>query len=245
MFALPHGVSLALKVITKEIELLRTKRLTIALDGHSSSGKSTLAKDIARILEIVHVDTGAMYRAVTLYFLRHDISIDNSSKILDALNNITIEFVKNAQGLETFLNGESVEREIREMSVSERVSDVAAISSVRKFCVTQQKSLAESNGVVMDGRDIGTVVFPDADVKFFVTASIDVRSQRRYKELLERGIKITLEEVRKNLISRDEIDSTREDSPLRQAKDAIIIDTSELDRGAMLASALKIIHNRV
>lgn len=245
MLVLPQGVSLALKVITKEIELLRQKNLTIALDGHSSSGKSTLAKDIAAILGMVHVDTGAMYRAITLYILQQNISTTNPAEISEALQNIEIKFVLKEGRLVTFLNGQSVEKEIREMKVSERVSEVAAISSIRKFCVAQQRSLAQSNGVVMDGRDIGTVVFPDADAKLFVTASIEVRTQRRHKELLGRGIQIDIEDVQNNLIKRDHIDSSREDSPLKQAKDATIIDTSKLDRGAMLAAALKIIHNRV
>ena len=231
--------------MTREIELLRNKKLTITLDGHSSSGKSTLAKDLSKLLDIVHVDSGAMYRAVALYFLQNDIDPHNEDLVSKALKKITIDFRKIDDVVLTFLNDQLVEKEIREMQVSEFVSDVAAVSQVRKFLVDQQRKMAQNNGIIMDGRDIGTVVFPNADVKLFVTASHQVRSQRRFDELKSRGLQVKLEVISKNLAKRDNLDSNRKDSPLKQAKDAIVLDTSTLDRGSMLSAAIKIIHNRV
>jgi len=222
-------------VVTEELKQLRNKNLVIALDGHSSSGKSTLSKDISGVLEIPHIDSGAMYRAVTLYCIKEDIDISNESMIAKSLDLINISFrVEDGKNV-TMLNGTNVEEQIRTMAVSENVSAIAAISGVRSQMVDQQRSMAQSSGLIMDGRDIGTVVFPQADVKLFVTASTEVRTERRHQELLSKGQDISKAEVRLNLVSRDHIDSTRDDSPLRQAADAVILDTT----------ALQLIHDNV
>ncbi len=219
--------------------------MVIALDGHSSSGKSTLAKDLSSLLSVSHIDSGAMYRAITLYFIRHKVDINNKSTVAYALESINISFKVVDGKTVTVLNGSVVESDIRTMEVSDLVSDVAAISSVRRYLVSQQRRLADAQSIIMDGRDIGTVVFPEADVKLFVTASIEVRTQRRYDELKARGVEITIDEVRANLTKRDHIDSTREDSPLKQAEDAILLDTGSLDRSGMIASATKMIHEKM
>lgn len=245
MITLPQGISLAIKLVTAEITELKQKNLTIALDGHSSSGKSTLAKDLAKLLDIIHVDSGAMYRAVTYSFIQNDIDFTDDVQLSKALNDIHIEFKMVEQMKCTFLNGVNVESAIREMAVSDKVSEVATIHSVRKFLVAQQRAMAKKTSIIMDGRDIGTVVFPDADVKLFVTADISERSKRRFKELQGRGKDISLSDVSKNLEKRDIIDSTREHSPLVKAGDAVTLDTTNLDRGTMLAEAIKIIHSRV
>ncbi|MCL4118175.1 UNVERIFIED_CONTAM: hypothetical protein GTU68_003081 [Idotea baltica] len=202
--------------------------MVIALDGHSSSGKSTIAKQIAGLLGYIFVDSGAMYRAVTLYLLDNNIPIDNEELVSDS-------------GMRTMLNDVDVEAEIRTMRVSDQVSPVAAISGVRSYLVRQQRAMAGQQGIVMDGRDIGTVVFPDANVKIFVTASIKVRTVRRYNELRAKGISIDISDVQKNLEERDHIDSTREDSPLQQAQDAVLLDTSDLDPSQQLQKTLEII----
>ena len=214
----------------------------IALDGHSSSGKSTLAKDLSQVLDIPHVDSGAMYRAVTLYALRKNVDPSDSEKVIDLLSEIEIHLTMEDGICKTFLNKECVEEDIRKMPVSKSVSQIAAIPKVRRFLVAQQREMALHQSIVMDGRDIGTVVLPEADVKIFVTASIAVRTQRRFAELMDKGIDITLEEVEQNLTERDLIDSTRKDSPLKRAEDAHLLDTSELQRGAMVAKAIEIIH---
>lgn len=242
---LPHGVELAIKLVAGEINKIRRQRLIIAVDGHSSSGKSTLAKDLAFILELTHIDSGAMYRAVTHYALSRQILIGDPRAIEDTLPDIQIEFKKIGDKTATFLNGHSVEEQIRSMKVSEHVSDIAAISAVRTFLVEQQRELAKQGGIIMDGRDIGSVVFPNADVKLFVTASTEVRTERRYLELTQKGITITKEEVRQNLLKRDHIDSTRADSPLVQASDAHSLDTSDMDRGQMAVAAIQLIFNKV
>ncbi|MDT0551624.1 (d)CMP kinase [Urechidicola vernalis] len=210
------------------------KKITIAIDGFSSTGKSTLAKQLAKKLKYVYVDTGAMYRAVTLYAFQNGF-IDNSSfdekALIADLDSIKIHFVFNSRKgfAEVFLNDVNVEKEIRTLEVSQLVSQVSAVSEVRTKLVQQQQEMRKDNGIVMDGRDIGTVVFPDADIKFFMTASADKRAKRRYKELLDRGEEnITYERVLKNVESRDYIDSTREDSPLVKADDAIGIDNSDM-----------------
>lgn len=210
------------------------KKITIAIDGFSSTGKSTLAKQLAKKLEYVYVDTGAMYRAVTLYAYNKGF-IDNSSfnkeALIADLDAIKIHFVFNGKKgyAEVFLNDVNVEKEIRTLEVSQLVSQVSAVSEVRVKLVQQQQEMRKDNGIVMDGRDIGTVVFPDADIKLFMTASADKRAKRRYKELLDRGEEnITYERVLKNVESRDYIDSTREDSPLVKASDAIGIDNSDM-----------------
>ena len=220
---------------------MKSKQLTIAIDGHSSCGKSTLAKDLAKLLEYTHVDSGAMYRAVTHYFQEHDIGVDDSHAIDIALRSINISFAREEGQYRTCLNGVDIEDVIRTKKVASLVSPVATISAVRRFLVRQQRQLGLQGGIIMDGRDIGTIVFPDADIKFFLTASIDVRTRRRYEELMNKGRSTTSEEVRENLSHRDHIDSTRQDSPLIQAQDAVLLDTTDLDRGGQLRKAIEII----
>lgn len=207
------------------------KKITIAIDGFSSCGKSTMAKDLAREIEYVYIDTGAMYRAVTLFALRNGLIDENGIKRqeLEAkMGEIMITFVLDplAGRPLTYLNGECVENEIRTMQVSSYVSPIATLDFVRRAMVDLQRLMGEAKGVVMDGRDIGTVVFPDAELKVFVTASPEIRAQRRYDELTAKGEKCNLEEILKNVQERDRIDSTREISPLRQADDAIVLDNS-------------------
>lgn len=207
--------------------------MTIAIDGYSSSGKSTFAKAIARRLNYLYIDSGAMYRAVTLFCLREGI-IDGEKidlkKINQSLDKIKIEFVYNKpQNLyETYLNREKVEEKIRSITVSEHVSFISKIKSVREKMVEGQRDLGQNKNIVMDGRDIGTVVFPEADIKIYLTADVDVRAQRRYKELLEKGLKVSFEEVKKNIVERDFIDETRKESPLKKADDAIVLDNSNM-----------------
>ena len=216
--------------------------MTIAIDGYSSCGKSTLAKALAKELSFVYVDSGAMYRAVTYYFLKHDVAIHNATDVSRALERINIDFANIKGNNICFLNNENVENEIRSMRISNNVSEVAAIGEVRKKLVKMQRLIASNSSVVMDGRDIGTVVFPDADIKFFVTADKEVRAKRRYDELISKGKEVTLREVRQNLEHRDKIDTTREISPLRQAEDAIVIDNTNLNREEQLQVALSHIH---
>ncbi len=210
------------------------KRITIAIDGHSSCGKSTMAKELARNLGYIYVDTGAMYRAVTLYALRHHLfdanNQINSSELEAAMPQISIAFQLNdaTQHADTFLNGENVESEIRGMEVSQRVSIVAALPFVRSSLVKQQQEMGLGKGIVMDGRDIGTVVFPDAELKIFVTASAEVRAQRRYKELCAKGENANFEDILHNVQERDYLDSHRCVSPLRKADDAIVLDNSNM-----------------
>jgi CMP/dCMP kinase len=214
---------------------LNLRKINIAVDGHSSCGKSTLARDLARELGYVYIDSGAMYRAVTYFFLEQGTDWNKPEAVQEALAGIQIEF-RNGQ---TWLNGESVEEAIREMRISEQVSHVAAIPAVRRALVAQQQRMGAQGGVVMDGRDIGTVVFPDAPLKIFLTASPGVRAQRRLAELEAKGKKATLEQVRANLLERDRIDSTREDSPLMQAPDARLLDNTALSREEQLQIALQ------
>ena len=216
--------------------------MTIAIDGYSSCGKSTLAKALAKELSYVYVDSGAMYRAVTYYFLKHDITIHNDKEVALALEKINIDFANIKGSNICFLNNENVENEIRSMRISNNVSEVAAIGLVREKLVKLQRLIAKNSSVVMDGRDIGTVVFPDADIKFFVTADKAVRAQRRYDELISKGKEVTLREVQQNLEHRDLIDTTREISPLRKADDAIVIDNTNLNREDQLQLALTYIH---
>lgn len=208
-------------------------KITIAIDGFSSTGKSTVAKQLAKALGYVYVDSGAMYRAVALYAMQNGmISKDffDVKKLIAHLDNLTLSFKYNSVlgFAEMYLNGKNVEQDIRTLEVSQWVSQVAEISEVRRMLVLQQQKMGEEKGVVMDGRDIGTVVFPDAELKFFMTASAETRAKRRYKELLERNENVSYEAVLQNVESRDLIDSTREDSPLMKAKDAIEINNSNL-----------------
>lgn len=210
-----------------------TKKLVIAIDGHSSCGKSTVAKDLAKELSIAYIDTGAMYRAVTLYALRNGFISNDSldeKRVVDSLADISITFLFNSQLKcnETFLNGTSVESEIRTLEVSNKVSYISAIKAVRKQLVEWQREMGSKQSVVMDGRDIGTVVFPDADIKIFMTASDEVRAQRRYDELVAKGDKVSLDDVLLNIRERDRIDSTRAESPLRRAEDALLLDNSNM-----------------
>lgn len=205
------------------------KKINIAIDGYSSCGKSSTAKRLAVVLTYTYIDSGAMYRAVTLYFLQNHVTISNTKDVNRALSNIKIEFRRNSNNQnEIYLNGLNVEGKIRNITISNQVSEVAAIKEVREFLVAQQQMLGKKKGVVMDGRDIGTVVFPDAELKFFMTADLRVRAIRRQRELLEKGEVLSLEEVEANLIKRDKIDSSRETSPLIKAEDAIEIDTTNL-----------------
>ena len=206
----------------------------IAIDGFSSCGKSTVAKSLARALGFVFVDSGAMYRAVTLYFLRHQVNTDSAEEVQAALADIQIDFIPAPEKTKVFLNHEDVTDEIRLMEVSDRVSEVSAIKEVREAMVAQQQQLGHKRDIIMDGRDIGTTVFPDADLKIFMTASPSVRAQRRYDELMHKGEQVTLEEVIANIAHRDHIDSTREESPLRQAEDAIILDNSDMTQEEQL-----------
>ena len=210
------------------------KKITIAIDGHSSCGKSTMAKDLAREVGYIYVDTGAMYRSVTLYALRHNLFETDGTVKTEALRrempNIKISFKVNATTgrPDTYLNGERVEDEIRSLEVSNHVSPIAAVPFVREAMVAQQQQMGLDKGVVMDGRDIGTVVFPDAELKIFVTASAEVRAQRRYDELQAKGMPADYDDILKNVQERDYIDSHREVSPLRQADDAILLDNSHM-----------------
>lgn len=217
------------------------KKIIIAIDGFSSCGKSTLAKAMAKALEYVFVDTGAMYRAIALYFLRNDIAFNDDVAIQNALEDIELRFKFNplSQKSDMYLNGENVEQEIRAMRVSQKVSEVAAIPAVRDFAVAQQQAMGTDKGIVMDGRDIGTVVFPNAELKLFVTADPAIRLERRYQELLQTNPSISKAEVAANLQHRDLIDSTREHSPLRQADDALILDNSTLDREQQFERAMQ------
>ncbi|HND17125.1 MAG TPA: (d)CMP kinase, partial [Saprospiraceae bacterium] len=190
------------------------------------------------------IDTGAMYRAVTLYFINHNIDFKNEEEVTNALNNISIDFRKIKSEIHTFLNSQDVETSIRSMQVSELVSEVSAISSVRSFLVQQQQAMEQQKGIVMDGRDIGTVVFPSAELKIFLTASPEIRATRRKKEYEQKGIDISLEEVKNNLAHRDHIDSTREDSPLRQAADAILLDNSYLTKEEQLKFVLDLMSEK-
>ena len=218
------------------------KKIIIAIDGWSSCGKSTLAKQLAKELGYLYVDSGAMYRAITLYFLRNHVDWTDKNEIKKALKEISLEFVfnENSQQSEMFLNGENVEYVIRDLVVAEKVSDVAAVKEVRKFAVEQQQLMGSKKGVIMDGRDIGTVVFPKAEMKIFLTADNAVRVERRFKELFEKNPNITIEEVKANLEMRDYIDSHREESPLRQAEDAILVDNTNLTAKETIQKVLKL-----
>ncbi|MEP6465783.1 MAG: (d)CMP kinase [Parafilimonas sp.] len=217
------------------------QKIIIAIDGYSSCGKSTLAKQLAKELHYIYADSGAMYRAITLYFLRNSIHLSNHSQIKETLNNIhlSFEFDVDAGKSHIFLNDENVELAIREMIINQKVSEVAAIKEIREFAVQQQQHIGKNKGVVMDGRDIGTTVFPQAALKIFMIADIKVRVERRFKELSEKNPDITIEEVKQNLEMRDYIDSNREISPLRKATDSIILDNTNLTMAQQLKLALQ------
>lgn len=210
------------------------KKITIAIDGFSSCGKSTMAKDLAKEIGYIYIDSGAMYRAVTLYCLENSLFNSdgsvNSEELKKHINDISVSFCLNEETLkpETFLNGVNVESKIRTMEVSSRVSLVAALGFVREALVKLQQEMGKSKGIVMDGRDIGTVVFPDAELKIFVTASAEIRAKRRYDELMAKGQEVSFDEILKNVEERDRIDQTRAVSPLRKADDAIVLDNSNM-----------------
>ena len=207
------------------------QKIVIAIDGFSGCGKSSTAKALAKILGYTYIDSGAMYRATTLHFLDHKVKLDNKADVLENLKTLKISFDFNPETgkQETFLNGQNVENEIRSMRVSDHVSEVSKIKEVREELVFQQQGLGKNKGVVMDGRDIGTVVFPEAELKVFMTADLTIRGKRRLKELQEKGQKVTLDEIVRNLAERDEMDSTRKESPLLMASDAEELDTSHLE----------------
>ena len=221
---------------------MNDKKIIIAIDGKSSCGKSTMAKQLAKELGYVYVDSGAMYRAITLYFLRNNVDSNDESQVKEALNEIELDFRLNEQSgqVEIFLNDENVEYLIREMIVAEKVSEVAALGAVRDFAVGQQQKMGKLKGVIMDGRDIGTVVFPHAELKLFLTADNAVRVERRFRELYQKNPNITIEEVAHNIEMRDYIDANREISPLRKAEDAIEIDNTHLTPEEQLDKALEL-----
>lgn len=222
-------------------------KIIVTIDGLSSCGKSTLAKQLAKKLGYIYIDSGAMYRAITLYFLRNNIDPKNENEIRNALDNISIDFSVNPhfEQSEIFLNGENVEYIIRDLVIAEKVSEVAAIKAVRSFAVAAQQKLGKEKGIVMDGRDIGTTVFPEAEVKIFMTADETVRVERRFTEMFEKNPNISPEEVKTNIAMRDYIDSNREISPLRKADDAIELDNTNLSEEAQLAIALNLVKSQL
>ncbi|HMR83717.1 MAG TPA: (d)CMP kinase [Niabella sp.] len=223
------------------------KKIIIAIDGMSSCGKSTVARQLAKKLDYIYVDSGAMYRAITLYFLRNNVDITNVAQVKEALDEIDLDFRLNGQSgqVEIFLNDENVEYLVREMIVAEKVSEVAALPDVRQYAVSQQQKMGNKKGVIMDGRDIGTVVFPDTELKIFMVADNTVRVERRFKELYQKNPNITIEEVTHNIEMRDYIDANREVSPLRKAKDAVEIDTTSLTPEEQLHKVLELANGLV
>lgn len=221
------------------------KKLNIAIDGYSSCGKSTIARDLARRLGYVYIDSGSMYRAVTLYCLEHDIDMADKEQIIAGLDHMQIQLDPTRDESVIYLNGENVASRIREMRVSEKVSEVSAIAEVRAKMVNIQRQYGKQGGVVMDGRDIGTVVFPDADIKIFMIADLQIRTRRRKLELEQRGLSITLEEITKNLRHRDHLDATRSASPLKKAEDAIVFNNSCLTEKQQIIWALNLVEVRL
>lgn len=229
---------------------MKNDKIIIAIDGHSSCGKSTMAKQLAKQLQYRYIDTGAMYRAVTLFALRKGIANNGTvdkEKLVEVLNEVSIDFIynPNSEQSDTFLNGENVEKEIRQLPVSNHVSPVATIKEVRQAMVRQQQLMGAGKGIVMDGRDIGTVVFPDAELKLFITASPEIRAQRRYDELKAKGDNVDYEEILKNVTERDRIDSSRTESPLIQASDAIVLDNSHINREEQLDWAINLVRSKL
>ena len=223
------------------------EKIIITVDGWSSTGKSTLAKQLAKALGYIYVDSGAMYRAITLYFLRNHVDWTDKKEVIKALKEINIEFHNNAaiESSEIYLNGENVEYVIRDLVVAEKVSDIAAIKEVREFAVAQQKKMGKQKGIIMDGRDIGTVVFPRAELKIFMTADSSVRVERRFKELFEKNPNVTIEEVKSNLEMRDYIDSHREISPLKKANDSILLDNTNLTQKQQFQKAMEWVQKKI
>lgn len=229
---------------------MTNRKIIVAIDGHSSCGKSTIAKAVAARFGYAFIDSGAMYRAVTLFALRQKMMVGGQVKtneLINALPNIKIEFRHNPvfQKSDTYLNGENVEEEIRQLTVSQNVSPVAAIAEVRAAMVYLQKEMGKNKAIVMDGRDIGTVVFPDAELKLFVTASAEIRAKRRFDELTAKGDAVSYEEILENVQRRDHIDSTREASPLRKADDALVLDNSSMTREEQLEWVIEKVEERL
>ncbi|HEY3372444.1 MAG TPA: (d)CMP kinase [Prolixibacteraceae bacterium] len=229
---------------------MTNRKIIVAIDGHSSCGKSTIAKAVAARFGYAFIDSGAMYRAVTLFALRHDLVADGQVRtqaLIKALPQIKIEFKYNpdSQKSDTYLNGENVEEEIRQLPVSQNVSPVATIAEVRAAMVQLQKEMGKNKAIVMDGRDIGTVVFPEAELKLFVTASAEIRAQRRFDELTAKGESVSYEEILENVQKRDHIDSTREASPLRKADDALVLDNSFMTREEQLEWVVRKVEERL
>lgn len=223
------------------------KKIIITIDGWSSCGKSTLAKQLAEKLGYVYIDSGAMYRAITLYFLRNHVDWTSREEVVSALQDIRLEFHFNpkTEKSEIILNDENVEYVIRDLVVAEKVSDIAAISEVRSFAVAQQQEMGKKKGIIMDGRDIGTTVFPKAELKIFMTADSSIRVERRFREMFEKNPNVTIEEVKSNLEMRDYIDSNREVSPLRMATDAVLLDNTRLSIEQQLEFALKLVKEKI
>jgi len=221
-----------------------TDKIIITIDGGSSCGKSTLAKQLAKKLGYLYIDSGAMYRAITLYFLRNNIDYSDAKQIKEALKNITLEFIVNdySNQSEIYLNGENVEYIIRDLVIAEKVSEIAALKDVREFAVAVQQRMGRGKGLVMDGRDIGTTVFPEAELKIFMVADETVRVERRFREMFDKNPNITLDEIKSNIEMRDYIDSHREVSPLRKAADAMELDNTNLTEKEQLDFALKLVH---
>jgi cytidylate kinase len=215
-----------------------SKNIVVAIDGYSSCGKSTLAKALAKKLNFIYIDSGAMYRAVTLFFIRHNIDLKDQESVNDALSAIQIDFKTSETQTLITLNNEDVSKEIRQMPVANKVSTVSAIKDVRLEMVKQQQRMGRSGNIVMDGRDIGTVVFPNADLKLFMTADPQIRAERRYNELISKDEKVNMEDIFENLAKRDFQDTTREESPLIQAEDAVVLDNSHIDETEQLEFAL-------
>ena len=229
---------------------MTNRKIVVAIDGHSSCGKSTIAKAVAARFGYAFIDSGAMYRAVTLYGLRQGLVADGQVKkqeLINALPQITIEFRYNLllEKSDTYLNGENVEEEIRHLPVSQNVSPVATIAEVRAAMVLLQKAMGQNKGIVMDGRDIGTVVFPDAELKLFVTATAEIRAKRRFDELTAKGETVSYDEILENVQKRDHIDSTRKASPLRKADDALVLDNSSMTRNEQLEWVVKKVEERL
>ncbi len=218
-------------------------KITIAVDGHSSCGKSTVAKEIAASFGLIYIDTGAMYRAVTLFALQNgliDGDLVDSEGLQASMDSINIELRKNSNGdIETFLNGQNIEKEIRQIEVSSKVSAVSSLPFVRRKMVKIQQEMGRNGGVILDGRDIGTVVFPNADLKIFMTAAPEIRAMRRFEEMQQKGEKVTYEEILENVKSRDHADSTRKESPLVKADDALLLDNSHLNREEQMSWILE------
>ena len=224
--------------------------IIIAIDGHSSTGKSTLAKELAKALNYIYIDTGAMYRAVTYYALQNNLISDqhfDKEHLIKDLDNIQIDFKYNPDKgfAEVYLNGQNIEKEIRQMRVSNFVSEIATVPEIREKLVAQQHKIGQRKGIVMDGRDIGSVVFPDAELKIFMTASPEVRAKRRYLELLDKGEDVKYKDVLENVIKRDKIDSERSISPLIKTEDAILIDNSRFSREEQLRKVLELAKERI